>query len=454
MFIFHIISVNIYDMRKKTHEKFIEEMKNKNPNIEILGTYVGAQTKIKCKCLIDGYIWDVKPANLLSGRGCPKCKANKLKKTHKEFIEELKAKNPNIDILGEYINNKTKIKCKCLIDGHIWEPTPETILRGQGCPKCAGTLKKTHEEFIEEIKNINPNIEILGKYINARTKIKCRCLIDNWVWYVMPYSILSKYGCPKCGVNSRANKRRKSHEEFIEEMEVKNTNIKILGEYKSAHTKVKCRCLIDEHTWDATPDSLLRGNGCPKCGINSRADKFRKTYEEFIEEIKTKNSKIAILGEYINNQTKIKCKCLIDEHIWEALHSNLLKGKGCPKCNSSKGETIIEHYCKKNYLRYIIQYKIDKCRNKYSLPFDFALFNKNKLVALIEYQGEQHYKAFEHFGGEKRFKQQQINDQIKRDYCTTNNIPLIEIPYWIEDIETYLEEQLNKINKPLQLSFE
>ena len=319
MFIFHIISVNIYDMRKKTHEKFIEEMKNKNPNIEILGTYVGAQTKIKCKCLIDGYIWDVKPANLLSGRGCPKCKANKLKKTHKEFIEELKAKNPNIDILGEYINNKTKIKCKCLIDGHIWEPTPETILRGQGCPKCAGTLKKTHEEFIEEIKNINPNIEILGKYINANTKIKCECLVDGNVWEVTPSSILCGYGCPKC--------------------------------------------------------------------------------------------------------------------------------------HSSKGERAIEIYCKNNYLQYKTQYRIDKCRNKLPLPFDFALFNKNKLVALFEYQGEQHYECIEYFGGEKALKYTQNNDNIKRNYCLSNNIPLIEIPYWIDDVEGYLEEQMDKvINKPLQLS--
>ena len=32
--------------------------------------------------------------------------------------------------------------------------------------------KITHEEFIEKIKVKNPNIEILGKYINYRTKIK------------------------------------------------------------------------------------------------------------------------------------------------------------------------------------------------------------------------------------------------------------------------------------------
>ena len=31
--------------------------------------------------------------------------------------------------------------------------------------------KKTHEEFVEEMKVKNPNIEILGRYINSTTKI-------------------------------------------------------------------------------------------------------------------------------------------------------------------------------------------------------------------------------------------------------------------------------------------
>ena len=44
-------------------------------------------------------------------------------------------------------------------------------------------------------------------------------------------------------------------------------------------------------------------------------------------------------------------------------------------------------------------------------------------------------------------------DQVKRDYCLDNGISLIEIPYWMKDVESYLEEQMDKIiNKPMQLS--
>lgn len=34
-----------------------------------------------------------------------------------------------------------------------------------------------------------------------------------------------------------------------------------------------------------------------------------------------------------------------------------------------------------------------------------------------------------HFGGEERFKKQQINDAFKNSWCEKNNIPIIRIPY-------------------------
>ena len=49
--------------------------------------------------------------------------------------------------------------------------------------------RKTHSEFIEEMNEINADIEILGKYINNREKIKCRCLIDNYEWEAIPSNL-------------------------------------------------------------------------------------------------------------------------------------------------------------------------------------------------------------------------------------------------------------------------
>lgn len=193
------------DARTKTAKEFINRLNQINPNIEILGTYVNSQTKILCKCKIDGYEWETTPANLLQGTGCPKCSGTE-KLTHEEFITELYKINPNIEVLGTYINRTTKIKCKCKIDGYEWLVKPFNLLHGRGCPKCGGSLKLTHEEFINRLKQVNPNIEVLGTYINSDTKINCKCKIDGYIWEARPYSLLKGYGCPKCSI-SRGEKR-------------------------------------------------------------------------------------------------------------------------------------------------------------------------------------------------------------------------------------------------------
>lgn len=58
--------------------------------------------------------------------------------------------------------------------------------------------KKTHEEYVVEVAAINPNIEVVEEYINAKTKILHRCKIDGYEWYAIPYDILCGTGCPNC----------------------------------------------------------------------------------------------------------------------------------------------------------------------------------------------------------------------------------------------------------------
>lgn len=52
------------------------------------------------KCMLCGNEWTVTPGSLLNGTGCPKCakknKSNKQRKTKEQFIEEMKILNPNV----------------------------------------------------------------------------------------------------------------------------------------------------------------------------------------------------------------------------------------------------------------------------------------------------------------------------------------------------------------------
>lgn len=185
------------------------------------------------------------------------------KKTHDEFVNDVSILNSEIDVLGKYINNKTKLDVRCKICGHIWSSRPDNILHGYGCPKCAGQYQRNHDEFILDIKSINPNIEICSKFKNVSTKIKVKCNICNHSWEVTPNHLLQGIGCPKCKSIKIGNIRRISHDEFMDRVHSLNLDIEILSSYEHSLSKVKCKCLVCGKVWYATPANLLNGHGCP-----------------------------------------------------------------------------------------------------------------------------------------------------------------------------------------------
>jgi len=90
----------------------------------------------------------------------------------------------------------------------------------------------------------------------------------------------------------------------------------------------------------------------------------------------------------------------------------------------SKGERKIMTYLDKMNIEYIAEFRIDDCKDQITLPFDFYLPKYN---LCIEFDGEQHYRPIEYFGGEKKFNNQLRRDYIKDMYCLDNKISLIRI---------------------------
>lgn len=60
------------------------------------------------------------------------------KRTHEDFVAEMHAINPNIEIMETFINCNKRIRCKCKIDGYEWDAMPSELLRGKSCSVCAG----------------------------------------------------------------------------------------------------------------------------------------------------------------------------------------------------------------------------------------------------------------------------------------------------------------------------
>ena len=183
---------------KLIHEEYVKRAKDINPNIEVLDEYVNSQTKILHRCKVDGYEWYIKPNDILNGFGCPMCYRSKKKKTHEEYVKEVAKINPNIEVIESYISNKIKILHRCKIDGYEWLVDPSHVLRGQNCPRCGGRERYQHSGYVERVARINPNIAVVETYINNQTKILHRCKIDGYEWMAAPNHILRNVGCPVC----------------------------------------------------------------------------------------------------------------------------------------------------------------------------------------------------------------------------------------------------------------
>lgn len=196
----------------KSHEQYVDEVKIINPKISVIGKYIGANTSILHRCLNDEYEWSAKPANILSGFGCPKC-SERFRRTHDDYVSEVEKVNPDIIVLGKFVGLQIPILHKCTIHNVEWMANPENILNGHRCWKCGNDVsseknKKTHNEYIDDLKHSNPDIMVVGTYIDSFTPILHKCLIDGYEWMAAPAYILSGTGCPQCQESSGERKIR------------------------------------------------------------------------------------------------------------------------------------------------------------------------------------------------------------------------------------------------------
>jgi hypothetical protein len=194
---------------KVTHEVFLQRLSVKNPDVEPLEEYKGYKVNIMCRCKICGNEWSVRPGNLLSGKGCPPCaiKRNTARQTKSQadFLSELAENNPNVDALELYKNINTKILFRCKKCHYEWPAKPAHVLNGHGCPVCGGSMRKNNDTFLAQLAKINPMIEPLEPYTNARNKILCRCNYCKNEWPATPDKLLQGNGCPNCDKRNKTS---------------------------------------------------------------------------------------------------------------------------------------------------------------------------------------------------------------------------------------------------------
>jgi len=300
-------------------------------------------------------------------------------------------------------------------------------------------LYSNKEKFIEKAKKIHNNKYdySLTEYINSKTKIKIICS-EHGIFEQQPNHHISGHGCKYCGYINTINKQSLNKEKFIKKA-IKIHNNKYdysLVEYINSKTKVKIIC--SEHgVFEQRPSfHIHKKQGCPKCCKSG----ILLTINEFIKKSKIihNNKYDYSLVKYKNAQTKVEIICLKHGIFTQRPALHMYQQQGCPICKSSKGELKIVNILKNNNIKFKRQKIFIRCKNKSYLPFDFYLPLYN---ICIEYDGEQHFRAINIWGGEKGLKYIQSNDQIKTQYCNDNNILFLRIKY-NQNIESVLKAYL------------
>jgi len=235
--------------------------------------YVNARTKICIVCLTHGDFLQ-SPHRHLRGDGCAKC-AGLHKKSTEQFIMDANAVHgAKYDYSKvHYTNSSTPVRIVCPTHGEFRQ-TPNRHLSGSGCPLCAGTKKKSLEEFILRANEIHGGKYDYSKaqYANNRTPILITCKEHGDFWQT-PDSHLLGHGCHLCANTDISKAKLKDLMTFISDARTvhggKYDYSKV--EYTGNNKKVCIRCPEHGEFWQ-TPHGHISGRGCPVCN-NSELEK-------------------------------------------------------------------------------------------------------------------------------------------------------------------------------------
>lgn len=102
----------------------------------------------------------------------------------------------------------------------------------------------------------------------------------------------------------------------------------------------------------------------------------------------------------------------------------------------SIGEQFVSKVLKENALCFQYDVSMDDLKGvrNGTLRFDFVIYKNEKRVVL-EYNGIFHYHIVHGKTSMYTLSKQQMNDIIKHDYCVRNKIPILWIPYWLNNSE-------------------
>lgn len=400
-------------------------------------------------------------SHLREGKGCYYCGLEKFASKKRVDLREYESEAKQLCIKNdfEYVDIYRKngviyisFICNKHRDFGVQSMRKSNMKRNiKGCKYCSN--KHLSSEYISKIVHEkNPDIEFIEPITNMTTKKKCRCKKHNIIYYTTPQNVLYGRCCVECGKEKLKYNHLKSTDEVQKRIWEKNPHIILVEEYDGDMKNKKCFCSKHMKYFSKHLSTLYYcDSGCDECYKELMRERFGTGQDGFKNALKQIHPELDVIGEYINNNTPIEIYCRKHDYYYKATPVSILdKFSCCPKSRSTYKEESVCQLLENWGYKITRQKEFEDCIDKRKLRFDIYLDDYN---VLIEYQGEQHYYPISYDDSQSlediknKYEYTISHDEIKRNYCIKNNIPLIEIPYWeYDDLEYYLFDKLTKLN--------
>ena len=295
----------------------------------------------------------------------------------------------------------------CNVCTHEFEKSLNNITTGYWCPYCGKKILCKNTECRVCFNNSFASSD-KAKFWSSRNELTARnvfksggkkfwfeCDVCGHDFESSPHNISSNgCWCPYCGNHNLCNEPCKfcfnnsfaSSDKAIY-WSIKNAD-KPRDVCKSSNSKRWFNCFICEHNFENNLLNITSGQWCSYCGHSKLCDNidckfcfnnsFASSDKAIYWSIKNADKPRDV---FKSSDNKFWFVCSICKKDFKSA------GKWCPHC-VNKIETKLFNYLITLFKDVIKQFKVDWCKNKNHLPFDFCI---EELKLIIELDGQQHF---------------------------------------------------------------
>jgi hypothetical protein len=180
--------------------------------------------------------------------------------------EELKAfliKN-NLQMIDDYPGAHKKWQCRCKKCKNIIGVSYASVNSGQGACKYCANRAVPEKAAIKLLKS--RGLIPLENFLGSHKPWKVSCIKCGWEGKTTFHKVSakSKRGCPKCGIENRAERLKMPLKQV--DLLLKSKKLKRIANYKNNQIPLSCICLVCKSEVSPRVGNLIQGHqGCLVC---------------------------------------------------------------------------------------------------------------------------------------------------------------------------------------------